>query len=127
MHVILRLLLAQIFSAGLSRCQLKPADRTPVNIYVDEFQNFVSDNMASMLSEARKFGLRFALANQTLAQLSHQTDLRGDTGERVAIGFPTGRMSGDHLSSLGVSTPGSLNDNRSLPCQENAISVLAVS
>jgi DNA helicase HerA-like ATPase len=49
---------------------MKPADRKPVNVYVDEFQNFISDNMASMLSEARKFNLRFVLANQTLAQLS---------------------------------------------------------
>lgn len=64
------ILLAQIFSAGLSRSQMKPADRKPVNVYVDEFQNFISDNMASMLSEARKFNLRFVLANQTLAQLS---------------------------------------------------------
>ena len=37
---------------------------------MDEFQNFVSDNMASMLSEARKFGLRLILANQTLGQLA---------------------------------------------------------
>jgi hypothetical protein len=64
------MLLAQIFAAGLERGLQKKDQRKPVNIYVDEFQNFVSDNMASMLSEARKFGLRLILANQTLGQLA---------------------------------------------------------
>lgn len=63
------ILMAQIMSAGLKRSLMSRKDRHPVNVYVDEFQNFVSDNVASMLSEARKFGLRLTLANQTLAQL----------------------------------------------------------
>jgi hypothetical protein len=63
------ILMAQIMSAGLKRSLMSRKERHPVNIYVDEFQNFVSDNVASMLSEARKFGLRLTLANQTLAQL----------------------------------------------------------
>ena len=61
--------MVQIMSAGLKRSVNPRQDRHPVNVYVDEFQDFVSDNMASMLSEARKFGLRLTLANQTLAQL----------------------------------------------------------
>ena len=63
------ILMAQIMSAGLKRSLMSRKDRRPVNVYVDEFQNFVSDNVASMLSEARKFGLRLTLANQILAQL----------------------------------------------------------
>jgi hypothetical protein len=63
------LLAVQIFSAGLRRSQRPAHERPPVNVYIDEFQNFVSGNLASMLSEARKFGLRMVLANQTLAQL----------------------------------------------------------
>ncbi|MEM6915004.1 MAG: type IV secretion system DNA-binding domain-containing protein [Verrucomicrobiota bacterium] len=64
------LLTMQLFTAGLKRSLVPPTQRRPVNIYIDEFQNFVSDNVASMLSEARKFGLRLHLANQTLSQLS---------------------------------------------------------
>jgi hypothetical protein len=45
-----------------------------VNIYIDEFQNFVSENIAAMFSEARKFGLRLHVANQHLGQLQ---SLRG--------------------------------------------------
>lgn len=63
------ILMTKIMSAGLERSLIPRQRRKPVHIYVDEFQNFVSDSMASMLSEARKFGLRLHLANQTLAQL----------------------------------------------------------
>ena len=63
------ILMMEIFAAGLQRSALPESKRRPVNVYVDEFQNFVSDNVASMLSEARKFGIRLTLANQTLAQL----------------------------------------------------------
>ena len=64
------LLTMQIFSAGLKRSSMRPAERRPVNIHIDEFQNFVSENSAAMLAEARKFGLRFNLANQNLGQLA---------------------------------------------------------
>ncbi|NCO84579.1 MAG: TraM recognition domain-containing protein, partial [Nitrospirae bacterium] len=42
----------------------------PMFLYVDEFQNFTTDTVAYLLSEARKFGLYLTLANQNLAQLS---------------------------------------------------------
>ena len=64
------ILIMEIFAAGLARSAQPESKRRPVNVYVDEFQNFVSDNVAAMLSEARKFGLRLTLANQTLAQLN---------------------------------------------------------
>ena len=44
-------------------------ERVPCYLYVDEFQNFVTDGTAAMMSEARKFGLHLTLANQTLGQL----------------------------------------------------------
>jgi len=64
-----RMIMMEIFAAGLGRSARRAASRTPVNVYVDEFQHFVSDNSAAMLSEARKFGLRLTLANQNLSQL----------------------------------------------------------
>lgn len=63
-------LMTQIFSAALGRALLPTTERVPCHLYVDEFQNFVSASVASMMSEARKFGLRLTLANQTLGQLS---------------------------------------------------------
>jgi hypothetical protein len=49
---------------------LPPEDRIPFFAHIDEFQTFSSDAFASLLSEARKFALHFALANQFTAQLS---------------------------------------------------------
>jgi hypothetical protein len=63
------ILMMEVFAAGLQRSLLPESKRRPVNIYVDEFQNFVSDNMASMISEARKFGLRIHIGHQNLSQL----------------------------------------------------------
>jgi uncharacterized protein DUF87/type IV secretory system conjugative DNA transfer VirD4/TraG family protein len=62
-------LMTQVFAAALERCLLPHSKRVPCHLYVDEFQNFVTDSVASMLSEARKFGLHLTLANQTLGQL----------------------------------------------------------
>lgn len=67
-------ILSKIMAAGISRSLLRPEDRSPVNLYVDEFQNFVSGSVATMVSEARKFGLRLTFANQNLAQLNATGD-----------------------------------------------------
>lgn len=91
------LLTMQIFAAGLKRSTMPSRDRRPINVYIDEFQNVVSDNAASMLSEARKFGIRMNLANQTLAQLGTgrgRTDMLetvlGNVGTMIAfrLGVP---------------------------------------
>ena len=44
-------------------------DRRPFYLYVDEFQNFATDSFAVILSEARKYGLFLALANQYISQM----------------------------------------------------------
>lgn len=90
------MLLAQIFAGGLERGLQRKAPRKPMNIYVDEFQNFVSDNMASMLSEARKFGLRLVLANQTLGQL------KANTGNQDLLEAVLGNVGNIILFRLGV-------------------------
>jgi len=90
------ILMAQIMSAGLKRSLMSRKDRRPVNVYVDEFQNFVSDNVASMLSEARKFGLRLTLANQVLAQL------KANTGRQDLLETVLGNVGNMILFRLGV-------------------------
>jgi Helicase HerA, central domain len=64
------LLLGRIFAAGMERSAIPPARRKPFSVFVDETQNFLTPTLASMLGEARKFGLRLSLGNQHLAQLS---------------------------------------------------------
>lgn len=43
--------------------------RKPVTLYVDEFARFATDSFATILSEARKFGLGLVCANQYLGQV----------------------------------------------------------
>jgi hypothetical protein len=59
----------------------------PFFLYVDEFQNFVTDALATMLSEARKFGLGLVLAHQYLGQLPPglAAAVRGNVGSIVAF------------------------------------------
>lgn len=63
------LLMGLFFNAALSRSALREEVRQPFYLYVDEFQNFTTDTVASLVSEARKFGLYLVLANQALTQL----------------------------------------------------------
>jgi hypothetical protein len=55
--------------------------------HVGEFQTFSSDAFASLLSEARKFAVNFALANQYTDQLSHpvRTAVIGNAGTLIAF------------------------------------------
>ncbi len=63
------LIVGKIFTAAMSRTASRAEHRMPMFLYVDEFQNFTTDTVAHLLSEAKKFGLYLTLANQNLAQL----------------------------------------------------------
>ncbi|HYG84476.1 MAG TPA: TraM recognition domain-containing protein [Verrucomicrobiae bacterium] len=62
------MLLAKIQMAALARANMKKEDRTPVYIYIDEFQNFATPSFVEMLAEARKYGISMNMAQQTLSQ-----------------------------------------------------------
>lgn len=64
------LMVPKILASALSREDIKEEDdRRDFFFYVDEFQNFASDEFASILSEARKYRLNLCVANQFIAQL----------------------------------------------------------
>jgi RecA/RadA recombinase len=65
------LLVSHLHLIAMERGALTPQQRVPFFAHVDEFQTFSSDAFASLLSEARKFALHFALANQFTDQLSN--------------------------------------------------------
>ena len=62
------LLVTQFQLAALSRADIPPAQRKPFHLYVDEYHNFATDSFASILSEARKYGLSLTLAAQYTSQ-----------------------------------------------------------
>lgn len=61
-----------LFHAALSRSDVASSARRPFHLYLDEFQNFVTNDIPDILSEARKFGLHLTLAHQTLGQLKSE-------------------------------------------------------
>jgi ABC-type uncharacterized transport system YnjBCD ATPase subunit len=63
------LFLAKLQAAALSRAGADKASRVPFSIYLDEFQNFTTPSISTILAEGRKYGLSLVLAHQTLAQL----------------------------------------------------------
>ena len=64
-------LVTKIQLAAMSRSDIPNiADRRPFYLYVDEFQNFATDSFATILSEARKYGLNLTVANQYVAQMT---------------------------------------------------------
>jgi len=63
------LLVTKVQMAAMSRADISGEERTPFYLYVDEFQNFATDSFATILSEARKYGLSLTVANQYTAQM----------------------------------------------------------
>lgn len=59
-----------IYQAAMSRSNIKANERTPFHLYLDEFQNFLSGDVAEMLAESRKYGLYLTLAHQNFDQIS---------------------------------------------------------
>jgi hypothetical protein len=64
-------MVTKIQLAAMSRSDIPNVeDRRPFYLYVDEFQNFATDSFATILSEARKYGLNLTVANQYISQMS---------------------------------------------------------
>jgi DNA helicase HerA-like ATPase len=54
---------------ALSRQSISKEKRHPFYIYMDEFQNFITPSITSMLSGVRKYGIGLVLAHQELSQI----------------------------------------------------------
>lgn len=59
-------------AAAMSRANVDKNERPDFCLYVDEFQNFSTDSFATIMSEARKYGLNLIVANQFTTQLSDE-------------------------------------------------------
>ncbi|HUZ93233.1 MAG TPA: DUF87 domain-containing protein [Candidatus Paceibacterota bacterium] len=63
----------KILMAALSRVDIRDAEqRRDFNLYIDEFQNFTTDSISTILSEARKYRLNLTMAHQFIAQLEEK-------------------------------------------------------
>lgn len=67
------LLVARLQQAALSRQELPTGQRRPFIAYLDEFHNYLTPSISSILSGGRKYGLGLVLAHQDLTQLSDRS------------------------------------------------------
>jgi len=96
-HLLGAFLISKLQLAALSRVDVPERRRFPFFVYVDEFQNFISEDFETILSEARKYGLGLTLAHQNIDQLDRKlrSAILGNTLTQVFF-----RMSNQDASTL---------------------------
>jgi hypothetical protein len=68
------IIVGKILMAALSRTDMPAEERKDFYLYIDEFQNFTTDSICQILSEARKYALCLNIAHQYIGQLSKNQD-----------------------------------------------------
>jgi hypothetical protein len=68
------IIVGKILMAALSRADMPAESRKDFYLYIDEFQNFTTNSVCQILSEARKYGLDLIIAHQYIGQLSKGQD-----------------------------------------------------
>jgi type IV secretory pathway TraG/TraD family ATPase VirD4 len=76
------IIVSKLQMAALERAALPEEERHDFYLYIDEFQNFITDSIATILSEARKYRLELIIAHQYMKQLE---DNKGKSTVRDAV------------------------------------------
>ena len=63
-------IVSQIQLETMKRANIPMKDRKNFTLYIDEFQNFVTDSFSTILSESRKYNLSLVVANQYISQIN---------------------------------------------------------
>jgi hypothetical protein len=73
--------------AAMSRADTDEKDRRDFSVYIDEFQNYSTDSIATILSEARKYRLSMFMANQFISQLDEKVrdSVFGNVGSMISF------------------------------------------
>ncbi len=101
MRLLGGMIVTKIQLAAMGRVDMPEPERKDFYLYVDEFQNFVTESFANILSEARKYKLNLILAHQYINQLvfDNNTTVRdaifGNVG--TIISFRVGAEDAEHL------------------------------
>lgn len=66
------ILVPKVLTAAMSRQDVSMDQRHDFYLYVDEFQNYATEDFAVILSEARKYRLNLIVANQFVAQIDEE-------------------------------------------------------
>ncbi|PIT88086.1 MAG: hypothetical protein COU29_03675 [Candidatus Magasanikbacteria bacterium CG10_big_fil_rev_8_21_14_0_10_36_32] len=76
------IIVSKLQMAAMERASLPEDQRHDFFLYIDEFQNFITESIATILSEARKYRLNLTIAHQYLKQLE---DNKGKSTVRDAV------------------------------------------
>ncbi|MFA7285442.1 MAG: type IV secretion system DNA-binding domain-containing protein [Candidatus Paceibacterota bacterium] len=89
--------LTKIKQAGMERAHILEKDRKDFYIYVDEFQNVVTQTFENILSEARKYGLNLTMAHQYVGQIQPKIyqSILGNVGSIISF-----RVGGEDATRL---------------------------
>ncbi len=73
--------------AALSRVDIPEEERTDFYLYLDEFQNFTTESISTILAEARKYKLCLVLAHQFIGQLEEKIKnaVFGNVGSMISF------------------------------------------
>jgi len=80
-------IVGKLLMAALSRTDIPEAERKEFNLYLDEFQNFTTDAISTIFSEARKYALSLTVAHQYIGQMSDKirTSVFGNVGSKIIL------------------------------------------
>lgn len=80
-------LIPKLLAAAMSRAEIPESERRDFFLYVDEFQNFATQDFATILSEARKYKLNLVVANQFIGQMEEEVKnaIFGNVGSIIAF------------------------------------------
>ncbi len=62
-------IVSKLQMAAMRRAEMEAGERRDFYLYIDEFQNYTTDSIATILSEARKYRLNLVMAHQFIKQL----------------------------------------------------------
>ncbi len=86
------ILVPKVLTAAMSRQNIPMDQRKDFYLYVDEFQNYATEDFAVILSEARKYRLNLIVANQFISQIDEDVKnaVFGNVGTIVSfrVGVP---------------------------------------
>ena len=92
-------IVSKLLVAALSRVDSPEEQRNDFFLYMDEFQSFTTDSIATILSEARKYRLNLVIAHQFIQQL--ESNIRnavfGNVGSTIA--FRVGADDAEYLEN----------------------------
>jgi hypothetical protein len=71
------IIVSKLQMAALRRQKQASEDRQDFFLYIDEFQNYVTDSIESILSEARKYRLSLNIAHQYISQIDTSGQKKG--------------------------------------------------